>query len=163
MLPIGKPLAYEFKLRVTIAASGQGRFAEEQQFAEDCANSGATPVLIVLDPTPNPRLRDLEASFRHFGGNAFIGAAAWTHLEAEAGSVMAKFIENYVRVPVTAISAFEVASTTDGRHPSFRLLDLAAKVVGNELSIKLGAHERTIRRREDQSLADDSEDDGQAE
>ena len=46
-------LAYEFKLRVTIAASGQGRFAEELSFPVECRASGLTPVLIVLDPTPH--------------------------------------------------------------------------------------------------------------
>ena len=90
--PDGQPLAYEFKLRVTIAASGQGRFGEELQFAEDCANSGALPVLVVLDPTPNSRLRDLQAAFEAKGGLAYIGAAAWAHLEAAAGGVMATFI-----------------------------------------------------------------------
>lgn len=39
--------AYEFKLRVTIAASGQGRFSEEMDFAEDCQASGFTPILLV--------------------------------------------------------------------------------------------------------------------
>ena len=54
-------LAYEFKMRVTIAASGQGRFQEELDFAQDCHQSGYSPVLLVLDPTPSTRLDDLKA------------------------------------------------------------------------------------------------------
>ncbi len=45
--------AYEIKLRVTIAASGQGRWGEELDFPVDCANSGYAPILLVLDPTRN--------------------------------------------------------------------------------------------------------------
>jgi hypothetical protein len=51
-------LAYEFKMRVTIAASGQGRFQEELAFARDCYHSGYIPVLLVLDPTPSARSKD---------------------------------------------------------------------------------------------------------
>jgi hypothetical protein len=79
--PEGQKLAYEFKLRVTIAASGQGRFGEEIQFAQDCEYSGAVPMLIVLDPTPNARLDDLIAAYRNAGGDAFIGDEAWRHLK----------------------------------------------------------------------------------
>lgn len=46
--------AYEFKMRVTIAASGQGRFQEELDFAWDCSHSGFTPILLVLDPIHQP-------------------------------------------------------------------------------------------------------------
>ena len=56
-------LAYEFKLRVTIAASGQGRFAEELSFPKECRAAGLTPVLVVLDPTPSSRLTELIAAF----------------------------------------------------------------------------------------------------
>ncbi len=56
--------AYEFKIRVTIAASGQGRWQEELDFPADCRTSGFTPVLICLDSTPNPKLDALMAAFR---------------------------------------------------------------------------------------------------
>ncbi|MEQ1663281.1 MAG: hypothetical protein ABL877_11355 [Thiobacillus sp.] len=151
--PDGKPLAYEFKLRVTIAASGQGRFGEELQFAEDCANSGAIPVLVVLDPTPNPRLRDLQAEFEAKGGHAYIGDAAWTHLEEEAGGIMATFIERYVRTPISAISAFEVDGDTDRKR--LRLLDLEARMVEGDIVFKIGNYERLIARVEDASLSDE--------
>lgn len=154
VVPGGKPLAYEFKLRVTIAASGQGRFKEELEFAEDCFNSGAVPVLVVLDPTPNPRLSELEAAFRRSGGHAYIGDAAWAHLEDEAGDVMARFIEKYVRTPLSRVTAFE-----NGGGNRLRLLDLEAKIAGSELVLKLGNHApRQIARREDPSLSEDAGD-----
>ena len=153
--PDGKPLAYEFKLRVTIAASGQGRFGEELQFAEDCANSGAIPVLVVLDPTPNPRLRDLQAEFEAKGGHAYIGDAAWTHLEEEAGGIMATFIERYVREPISAISAYEVEVVGDTERKRLRLLDLGARMVEGGIVFNIGNHERVIARVGDATLSDD--------
>lgn len=153
--PDGKPLAYEFKLRVTIAASGQGRFGEELQFAEDCANSGAIPVLVVLDPTPNPRLRDLQAEFEAKGGHAYIGDAAWTHLEEEAGGIMATFIERYVRKPISAISSFEVEVDGETDRKRLKLLDLEARMVEGDIIFKIGEHERFIARVEDALLTDD--------
>ena len=107
ILPDGTTWAYEFKLRVTIAASGQGRFAEELAFAEDCQTSGVKPVLVVLDPTENNKLTDLQKAYEKVGGSAYIGQDAWAHLEDEAGTTMAAFIERYVRRPVAEVSAFE--------------------------------------------------------
>lgn len=153
--PDGKPLAYEFKLRVTIAASGQGRFGEELQFAKDCANSGAIPVLVVLDPTPNPRLHDLQAEFEATGGHAYIGDAAWAHLEEEAGGIMATFIERYVRTPISAISSFEIDVDGDTDRKRLRLLDLEARMVEGDIVFKIGDHERLIKRVEDATLSDD--------
>jgi hypothetical protein len=149
--PDGQPLAYEFKLRVTIAASGQGRFGEELQFAEDCANSGALPILVVLDPTPNPRLHELQAAFEARGGLAYIGDAAWAHLEAAAGGVMATFIERYVRIPISVISDFE--GEGDTKH--LKLLDLEARLIAGNVVFKIGPHERLITRAEDKELAND--------
>lgn len=96
-------LAYEFKMRVTIAASGQGRFQEELDFAQDCHNSGYKPILLVLDPTPSIRLNDLKAEYAKYGGDAYIGNDAWKHLEDKAGDVMGKFIEKYVRTPLREV------------------------------------------------------------
>lgn len=155
ILPDGTALAYELKLRVTIAASGQGRFAEELSFAKDCQNSGAKPILVVLDPTENSKLTGLQAAFRRHGGEAYIGDDAWGHLEDEAGPTMAAFIERYVRRPVGEISAFEAAVANDPTRRGLVLRDLAAKLDGVELSITLGDHERKIQRDEDPSLACD--------
>ena len=95
--------AYEFKIRVTIASSGQGRWQEELDFPEDCKSSGYTPVLIVLDATPNPKLQQLEQRFLSHGGEVHTGENAWSHLDSVAGPTMALFLENYVRVPIQAI------------------------------------------------------------
>jgi hypothetical protein len=127
--------AYEFKLRVTIAASGQGRFGEELDFARDCQASGYVPILLVLDPTPNNRLDDLIAEFEKYGGRAYIGDAAWHHLETEAGDTMGAFIENYVRTPIAEIDGF-----------SQELLDLTAKVDTelSQISLRLEKGEKTF-------------------
>lgn len=92
--------AYEIKLRVTIAASGQGRWSEELEFPIDCKDSGYTPVLIVFDPTPNPKLQQLKKVFLENNGKVFIGEEAWRHLDDEAGLTMARFLDKYVRAPI---------------------------------------------------------------
>ncbi|MBH3038344.1 hypothetical protein ACJ8HH_19815 [Serratia sp. CY32780] len=161
VLPDGTLLAYELKLRVTIAASGQGRFGEEISFARDCRSSGAKPILVVLDPTENDKLTGLQAAYREAGGAAYVGDAAWNHLEDEAGVTMASFIERYVRVPVASVSSFEKAIEGDMSKRSLILRDLQAKLEGNELTISLGEHQRRIERHEDQSLATDADDDSE--
>jgi len=102
-------LAYEFKLRVTIAASGQGRFAEELSFPGEARAAGLTPVLIVLDPTPSPRLDELIAKFNAHQGKHYVGAAAWAHMDAKAGRTMAVFLERYIRPPLTEMAKHEDA------------------------------------------------------
>ena len=92
--------AFEFKLRVTIAASGQGRWREELDFPYDCRNSGFIPVLIVLDPTPNPKLAQLCEAFEYQNGEVYIGNAAWDHLSRMAGPTMAAFLNQYVHGPI---------------------------------------------------------------
>lgn len=148
VLPDGSKLAYEFKLRVTIAASGQGRFSEEIQFAEDAQKSGSKPILVVLDPTMNPRLSDLQDAYINRGGNAYLGDDAWKHLEEQAGEVMANFIEKYVRKPIEEITKFEVTCET----PQNSLLNLGLQLTGDTIKITLGDHSREIKREEDQSL-----------
>jgi hypothetical protein len=113
--------AYEIKIRVTIAASGQGRWREELSFPSDCRFSGYTPVLVVLDPTPNPKLDELIRAFEEQEGETYVGDAAWSHLESAAGPVMAAFLENYVRAPINetfgassgALSAIKFEMTPD--------------------------------------------------
>lgn len=95
--------AYEIKLRVTIAASGQGRWREELTWPADCRASGYTPILIVFDPTPNPKLSELERAFRTSGGEVYVGPAAWRHLDEAAGPTLARFLETYVRQPIDAL------------------------------------------------------------
>ena len=92
--------AYELKIRMTIAASGQGRWGEELDYPIDCKQSGFTPVLVVLDSTPNPKLAELTQAFLSQDGEVYIGAQAWEHLDELAGPTMASFLERYVREPI---------------------------------------------------------------
>lgn len=99
---------YELKLRVTIAASGQGRFGEELSFAEESQSAGFTPVLLVLDPTPSTRLTELSEKYMSCGGEFYHGEAAWQHMENEAGEVISVFIENYIRPAIQGIEEIEI-------------------------------------------------------
>ncbi len=108
-------LAYEFKLRVTVAASGQGRFAEELSFPREARAAGLTPVLIVLDPTPSPRLEELVAAFMAKDGKCYVGSEAWTHMESKAGKTMAFFLGRYIRPPLMEMAIHEDAGPADIR------------------------------------------------
>ena len=137
--------AYELKLRVTIAASGQGRWDEELQFPIDAKGSGYTPVLVVLDPTRNEKLDALEKAFLREGGEAFVGPAAWAHLEEQAGATMAMFLEKYVRSPLQSL--LQEAPT--------ELPDLNISLRGNELVICIGEERLVIQREANSELATD--------
>ena len=95
--------AYEFKLRVTIAASGQGRFQEELDFAQDCNSSGFIPNLLVLDPTPSAKYDELKRQYEKCGGQALAGEEAWQHIHAKSGGVMSIFVDKYVKTPLTEV------------------------------------------------------------
>lgn len=101
--------AYEFKMRITIAASGQGRFAEELSFASDVQSSGYIPVLIVLDSTDSSKLEEISSKFRAHGGLVYTGEDAWEHLEQRAGSNMSVFIEKYIHRPIAELESTELA------------------------------------------------------
>ena len=105
-------VAYEFKLRVTIAASGQGRWQEELDFPQDCVDSGFQPALIVLDPTDDPKLNQLQQAFRNAGGKSYVGEDAWDHLKEQAGPSMGVFVEKYIRRPLKDLLA--AAPVADG-------------------------------------------------
>ncbi len=92
--------AYELKIRVTIAASGQGRWQEEMDFPLDCKKSGFKPILVCMDGTANPKLEALANEFRKQKGEVYIGTDAWDHLESLAGDTMTRFLELYVRRPI---------------------------------------------------------------
>ncbi len=100
--------AYELKLRVTIAASGQGRFAEELSFPVECQAAGYTPVLLVLDPTPSNRLAELSEKYIECGGFLLQGEQAWEHMEQQAGNVMSIFIENYIKPAIKLVDDLEI-------------------------------------------------------
>ena len=95
--------AYELKIRVTIAASGQGRWREELDYPIDCRSSGYTPVLVVLDSTPNPKLDELTNAFQTQKGEVYTGTVAWEHLESLAGPTMSRFLHEYVRGPINQL------------------------------------------------------------
>ena len=127
--------AYEFKIRVTIASSGQGRWQEELDFPVDCRTSGYTPILIVLDATPNPKLAQLEAAFLAQQGEVYKGEVAWKHLEAAAGPTMALFLEKYVRVPIQALLK-EVTDTLPDFIAVMRDGNISLSTAGDCLLIK---------------------------
>ncbi|MET0029842.1 MAG: hypothetical protein ABW101_19585 [Candidatus Thiodiazotropha sp.] len=99
---------YELKLRVTIAASGQGRFGEELSFAEESQAAGFIPVLLVLDPTPSNRLTELSDKYLACGGAFYHGEEAWEHMEQEAGAVISVFIEKYIKPAIQGIEEIEI-------------------------------------------------------
>lgn len=139
--------AYELKIRLTIAASGQGRWREELDFPIDCSESSYTPILVVLDSTPNPKLCELEKAFTDQGGEVYIGAAAWEHLDSLAGPTMSLFLENYVRGPIESLI----------REAPQTLPQLIATTSDDRIDIAIGGETLRIFRRE--AGVDDSHDD----
>jgi len=102
--------AYELKLRVTIAASGQGRFGEELSFPVECQAAGYKPVLLVLDPTPSNRLKELSEKYLECGGELLQGEKAWRHMEKQAGAVMSVFIKKYIKPVIKLVDELEIKS-----------------------------------------------------
>ncbi len=139
--------AYEFKIRLTIAASGQGRWREELDYPIECRRSGFTPVLIVLDSTANPKLQELVDAFRAERGEAFVGKAAWEHLDELAGPTMAMFLERYVRAPIDDL----IRSAPDP------LPDLLARISPDRILLTVGDETMTIRRSVDVDLQSESD------
>lgn len=137
--------AYEFKLRVTIAPSGQGRWQEELSFPADCVNSHYVPVLIVLDPTDNLKLTELVSAFHDTGGRTYIGDAAWALLEAEAGQVLAQFLKHYIRSPLDSLI----------RHAPDRLPTLEIHDNDSTVRFRVGGEILTIDRANDDFISSD--------
>ncbi len=92
--------AYEVKIRITDAASRQGRLKEELSFPADCAFSEHVPRLLVFDPTPCETLQQVVAAFEEHGGEVFLGGDAYEHIEATAGPAQAEFLRRYVAEPL---------------------------------------------------------------
>lgn len=137
--------AYELKIRMTIAASGQGRWGEELDFPLDCVASGYVPVLLVLDSTSNPKLIELTKAFLNQGGEVYIGEDAWSHLDELAGSTMANFIHRYVREPMANL----LSESLENLEP------FAAYFEGSELVIKVGDEAIRIQREQVDASDDD--------
>ncbi len=104
--------AYELKLRVTIAASGQGRFSEEMSFPYEARMAGLTPVLIVFDSTPSMLLDRLKAKYVEEGGRYAIGEDAWNMLTERAGREMGKYIIKYIKPPISKMDEIRLAIPT---------------------------------------------------
>jgi hypothetical protein len=132
------PRAYEFKIRVTIASSGQGRWKEEMDFPVDCRASKFVPVLVVLDSTANPKLEELQSAFLAAGGEVYIGDSAWQHLRTAAGRTMGRFIETYVRQPLQEL----LSAAPEG----WKLRPLTAKGHDGRVVINVGNEELVIER-----------------
>jgi hypothetical protein len=81
-------------------------------FPSDCKASRYTPVLVVLDPTPNVKLTELQAKFLAGGGEVYIGENAWVYLRSLAGPTMSRFLDQYVHTPLQAVLA-EVPTITE--------------------------------------------------
>jgi len=128
--------AYELKIRVTIAASGQGRWGEELDFPLDCRESHYVPVLIVLDSTDNPKLRDLQRAFLSAGGEVYIGSKAWEHLEDLAGPTMSKFLDRYVRFPLQELL----------KEAGKSLRPFSARMADDTIFLTIGSEELVIER-----------------
>lgn len=93
--------AYELKLRVTIAASGQGRFSEEMSFPYEARRAGLKPILIVFDSTPSDLLERLKKKYIDEGGSYAVGDDAWRVLTSRAGNEMGKYILKYIKPPIS--------------------------------------------------------------
>jgi hypothetical protein len=104
----GSKKAYEFKLRVTIAASGQGRFGEELSFPFEANSAGYKPILLVLDETPSNRLTELSNKFIECGGEVYVGSKAWKLIEDEAGDIMSAYVEKLIKPALDAIDNTDI-------------------------------------------------------
>jgi hypothetical protein len=144
--------AYEIKLRVTIAASGQGRWGEELEYPDDCQASGFIPVLLVFDDTQADKLDQLTRKFEEAGGGVLIGDNAWKHLDELAGDTMAVFLNKYVRAPLK-----ELLDETPDRDA---LPDFNLSMTGGVLTISVDGESLVIQRNAE--AAADVIDDGDA-
>jgi hypothetical protein len=131
--------AYEVKIRVTIAASGQGRWREELDFPADCQSSGFIPVLVVLDPTPNPKLDELKRRFFAKGGEAYVGQEAWKHFDSLAGKTMSRFLHLYVHTPIQSLLT-QVPEKTE------ELPDLRLTMVKGEFTMSINGETLKVKR-----------------
>lgn len=128
--------AYELKMRVTIAASGQGRFKEEMTFPIEAQNAGYTPILVVFDGTESLLLTKLKRQYTKCGGKYFIGEDAWKILSERAGREMSIFINKYIYPPINDI---EQAMTS-------RLGKIQLELRDSQLTVNNGTDEYVINR-----------------
>lgn len=97
---------YELKMRVTIAASGQGRFNEEMSFPYEAEKAGLTPILVVFDNNESNLLTKLKNRYVECGGKYYIGEDAWNILRERAGEEMGIFINKYIYPPINSMEQY---------------------------------------------------------
>lgn len=141
--------AYEFKIRVTIAASGQGRWGEELLFPREAKAAGFTPVLVVFDATVNEKLTQLSKAYRDNDGLVFTGDDAWQHLEDQSGAVMGLFVEKYLRAPLVALLEEEPEPTM--------LPSIEFSMLEREISISIAGQPPMIITRSQEALIAEDE------
>lgn len=132
-----KNRAYELKLRVTIAASGQGRFGEELSFPVEAKAAGFTPVLLVLDPTPSSKLGELSRKFVENGGEFYNGEEAWKYMEKETGEIIATFIKKYIKPIIKVIEEVDINE----------IVDIKLSATPNEITIASNTDTYTLNRK----------------
>lgn len=122
---------YELKMRVTIAASGQGRFSEEMSFPYEAKKAGLTPILVVFDNNESALLTKLKNKYVECGGKYYIGDDAWNILKDRAGVEMGIFINKYIYPP---INSMESLLHSNPHEIKLSKTDNFVKIMGNNSS-----------------------------
>lgn len=131
--------AYEIKMRITIAASGQGRWGEELSFPADAKNCNFTPVLLVFDSTPNEKLDEICQAYKANGGKYYLGKDAWDHLKASTTRELSIFLEKYVHTPLESVVGSRLQNSP--------LEDIVLQQIGNKILFSVGNDTLPIPRR----------------
>lgn len=137
------PYAYEVKIRITDAASRQGRLNEELSFPSDCAYSGHVPRLLVFDPTPCKTLSLVIAAFEAENGEVFLGQDAYGHIGATAGAAQAEFLRRYVAEPLK-----QYADKLPDLGESGALADLHLSATSERIRLELAGYQPYVIARE---------------
>jgi hypothetical protein len=102
--------AYDFKARLTQAASGRARLGDEIQFAHDCRVAGFTPILLALNTDRHEKTYEMVDAYRNFGGEAYVGDEAWDHIWQQATPTMRRFVDLYIKGPMEEIEGHGTSS-----------------------------------------------------
>jgi hypothetical protein len=135
--------AYEIKIRITDAASRQGRLNEELSFPGDCRYSDHVPRLLVFDPTPCATLDLVVGAFKDAGGQEYLGPDAYEHIAETAGPARADFLQRYVAEP---LERYEDTIPDFGAGRA--LADLRLSAVPDEIRIEVVGFEPYVVPRE---------------
>jgi hypothetical protein len=144
--PSGPPWAYEVKIRITDAASRQGRLKQELQFPEDCVYSEHVPRLLVFDPTPCDTLTAMKTAFWNAGGEVFEGPGAYAHIGETVGEAQAMFLQRYVAEPLKRYE--DALPDFGGKEGAHALADLRLVAARDRLTVSLEGFEPYVIQRE---------------